>query len=189
MLLSWIFTYFWDLLDVSLVWYNACLIDWFLLTLIIWLEDALAQPFRFFCSNLFLIKMPWYRSPLLNFMVHFMPFCLCLQLSATSNVCLSTLWYFLKHSLCYGFLVLEVIYVINVVCHLILTCGIWYLISMFLYHFCLTWCLFPFRGMFRFHPVHLFLPSLSFVLVWYLCVDYRSSMCDYSMYKLLTSLV
>lgn len=44
-------------------------------------------------------------------------------------------------------------------------CGFWYIISMLHPDFCLTCRLLPFRGMLRFHHVHLLLPSFN--LVWY----------------------
>lgn len=51
------------------------------------------------------------------------------------------------------------VYMINITCHWFLTCGFWYLISIFHPYFCLTWCLFPFIGMFNFQHVHLLPPS------------------------------
>lgn len=102
MMLCWFFNYFWSLLNISLVWYNACLFGWHVFALLVCLENA--QPFKFCCSLLFLIKISWGRSPLLIFIGHSMPFlCDYNWVLLIMFGCLS-LWSFLKHTLSHDFL-------------------------------------------------------------------------------------
>lgn len=182
-----IFHLFWILLNISFVWYNAYLFDWPLFALLVCLEDALVQPFMVCCPLLFLIKIPWGRSLLIIFIGHSIPFV------CDYNWVLLMMFVCLSCDLSWAYIVLLlsnawVIYMIGISCHFIITWGFWYLISMLPPHFCLTWCLFPFRGMFRFHHVHLLLPSLS--VVWYdtLVMSLGLSFVN-AMYNILTSLV
>lgn len=121
-----------------------------MIILVACLEGALVQPFRVCFSLLLLIKMPWGKAFVLYFIGHPMLFWLCLQLSVTSNVCLPILWSFLEHILCYGFLMLGCFMWLmkHAICFWLVSS--WYLISMFHFHSCLTWCYVPFRGMLGF---------------------------------------
>lgn len=103
-MLCWFLNYFWSVLNIYLMWYNACLIDWFLLAC---LENALVQPFRVYFYLLFLIEISWGRSTLLIFTGHTMPQCLWFQLSFAHDVCLPILWPFLEYISWYYFLMLE----------------------------------------------------------------------------------
>lgn len=88
------------LLNIPLVWYNACLFGWPLCDLFVSLGNALVQPFRIYYSLLFLVKISWGGAPLLFVIDHSMLLYLWLQLSFAHDVCLPTLWSFLKHTLC-----------------------------------------------------------------------------------------